>query len=89
MSWRIPLFVILPDLLGAGNRGLGGVLVSGSGPTGAAETEIVCRYESRIAVYLRERHLMGELYTECPFGAEVPGAIQATALAIEQQWCVR
>ena len=89
LSWRIPLFVILPDLLEAGNRGLGGVLVSGSGSTGAAGTEIVCRYESRISVYIQERHLTGEPYTECPFGADVPGAVQATALAIEQQWCVR
>ncbi|MCJ1319161.1 hypothetical protein MMC15_004494 [Xylographa vitiligo] len=84
-NYQAPLFVILPCLIEVGNCG---VLVSGSNVTGTVEGEIVCRHESRLAVYLAERHLGGEPYTQHRFDANVPGAIQAAALDMEQLWCV-
>ncbi|MCJ1377320.1 hypothetical protein MMC17_000414 [Xylographa soralifera] len=86
---QAPLFVILPRLIEAGNRSSDGVLVSGSNMTGTAEGEIICRYENRLTVYLAERHLGGEPYIDHRFDANVPYAIQAAALDMEQQWCVR
>ena len=89
LGWGLRLFLILPRFLEAGNRSLAGVLVSAPVEAVAEKSKIVCRYECLIGVYLLERHLTGGPYTEWPFSANVPGAIQATALEVEQQWCVR
>ena len=89
VSWGKPLFLILPRPLDVGSRALAGVLVTKSEVLGGTESAIACRYEDRVAVYLGERHLTGDPYTEYLFGAGVPDAIQATVLDEKQEWCVR
>ena len=89
LSWGKQLFLILPRPLDVGSRALVGVLASGLEESEGTESAITCRYEERVAIYLGERHLTGEPYTEYRMDANVPGAIQATVLDEKQKWCVR
>jgi hypothetical protein len=84
----LQLLDIFPQSFDAGSRGLSGVLTSSLMLATSKDVDIVCRYEYSVLAYLHECKLFGRPY-DSPFGADVPGAVLATALDVEQMWCFK